>query len=502
MDKDLQSIQEARDLLVAASQAQEIYAGFSQEQVDEIVKEVSEEARKHVTELAKMACEETGFGNWEDKVIKNKLAAIDVYESFKNEKTVGILNEYKDEGIIEIGVPMGVIAALIPSTNPTSTAIYKVLISLKAGNGVVVSPHPNAKNSIIKTVEYLIEAAERKGAPKGLIGVIKTPTLQATNELMKHKLTSLILATGGEAMVRAAYSSGTPAIGVGPGNGPAFIEKTADIKKAIKRIVQSKTFDNGVICASEQSIVVEREVKDKVVEELKAQGAYFLNREERDKVGAILMRANNTMNPKIVGRTALYIASMAGITVPTNTKILVSEETEVSHFNPYSREKLCPVLGFYCEENWEKACERCIEILKNEGIGHTMSMHSNNVNVIREFALKKPVSRLLVNTPATLGGVGATTNLLPALTLGCGTVGGSSTSDNIGPKNLINIRTVAYGQKELEDLVKKPCVSELSDVVGNAVKEATNLASNDVDVTNAKEIEDIIKQVLDKIYQK
>ena len=377
---------------------------------------------------------------------------------------------------------MGVIAALIPSTNPTSTAIYKVLISLKAGNGVVVSPHPNAKNSIIKTVEYLIEAAERKGAPKGLIGVIKTPTLQATNELMKHKLTSLILATGGEAMVRAAYSSGTPAIGVGPGNGPAFIEKTADIKKAIKRIVQSKTFDNGVICASEQSIVVEREVKD--------------------KVGAILMRANNTMNPKIVGRTALYIASMAGITVPTNTKILVSEETEVSHFNPYSREKLCPVLGFYCEENWEKACERCIEILKNEGIGHTMSMHSNNVNVIREFALKKPVSRLLVNTPATLGGVGATTNLLPALTLGCGTVGGSSTSDNIGPKNLINIRTVAYGQKELEDLVKKPCVSELSDVVGNAVKEATNLASNDVDVTNAKEIEDIIKQVLDKIYQK
>ena len=237
MDKDLQSIQEARDLLVAASQAQEIYAGFSQEQVDEIVKEVSEEARKHVTELAKMACEETGFGNWEDKVIKNKLAAIDVYESFKNEKTVGILNEYKDEGIIEIGVPMGVIAALIPSTNPTSTAIYKVLISLKAGNGVVVSPHPNAKNSIIKTVEYLIEAAERKGAPKGLIGVIKTPTLQATNELMKHKLTSLILATGGEAMVRAAYSSGTPAIGVGPGNGPAFIEKTADIKKAVKLLI-------------------------------------------------------------------------------------------------------------------------------------------------------------------------------------------------------------------------------------------------------------------------
>ena len=396
---------------------------------------------------------------------------------------------------------MGIVAALTPSTNPTSTAIYKTLISLKAGNAVIVSPHPNAKNCVIDTVKLMQKAAVAAGAPEGLIGVIEIPTLEGTNELMRSKDTSIILATGGEAMVRAAYSSGRPAIGVGPGNGPAFIEKSANVKEAVRKIIESKTFDNGVICASEQSIVVEREVKDKVVEELKAQGAYFLNREERDKVGAILMRANNTMNPKIVGRTALYIASMAGITVPTNTKILVSEETEVSHFNPYSREKLCPVLGFYCEENWEKACERCIEILKNEGIGHTMSMHSNNVNVIREFALKKPVSRLLVNTPATLGGVGATTNLLPALTLGCGTVGGSSTSDNIGPKNLINIRTVAYGQQELEDLVKKPCVSELSDVVGNAVKEATNLASNDVDVTNAKEIEDIIKQVLDQLYQ-
>ena len=305
---------------------------------------------------------------------------------------------------------------------------------------------------------------------------------------MKHKKTSLILATGGEAMVKAAYSSGTPAIGVGPGNGPAFIERSADIRKAVKRIIDSKTFDNGVICASEQSIVTEEVIKNQVVDELKRQGAYFLNKDERNKVGSILMRANNTMNPKIVGKTALYIAAMAGITVPTTTKILVSEETEVSHLNPYSREKLCPVLGFYTEETWEKACEKCIEILENEGIGHTMSMHTNNENIVREFSLKKPVSRLLVNTAAALGGVGATTNLLPAFTLGCGTVGGSSTSDNIGPLNLINIRRVAYGTKELEELKEE----------GSCV----NTCSVDNSRVNENEIEDIIRKVLDGIIKK
>ena len=452
MDKDLLSIQEVRDLLKEAKKAQSIYSTFTQEQIDTIVKELSKEALKHEVELAKMANQETGFGKWEDKVLKNRLAAQGVYEYIKDMKTTGIINEDKNAKIIEIGVPMGIIAALIPSTNPTSTVIYKTMISLKAGNAVVISPHPNAKECIIRTAEILINAAERMGAPKGLIGVIKTPTLQATNELMKHKDTSLILATGGEAMVKAAYSSGTPAIGVGPGNGPAFIERSADVKLAVKRILDSKTFDNGVICASEQSIVTESIIRNEVIAELKKQGAYFLNREERDRVGSILMRANGTMNPKIVGRTAVYIAEMAGISVPSDTRVLVSEEREVSHANPYSREKLCPVLGFYTEENWETACERCIEILQNEGVGHTMTIHSENDNVIREFALKKPVSRLLINTAAALGGVGATTNLAPAFTLGCGAVGGSSTSDNISPLNLMNIRRAAYGTKELCDL--------------------------------------------------
>ena len=452
MDKDLLSIQEVRDLLKEAKKAQSIYSTFTQEQIDAIIKELSQEATKHEVELAKMANQETGFGKWEDKVLKNRLAAQGVYEYIKDMKTTGIINEDKNAKIIEIGVPMGIIAALIPSTNPTSTVIYKTMISLKAGNAVVISPHPNAKECIIRTAEILINAAERMGAPKGLIGVIKTPTLQATNELMKHKDTSLILATGGEAMVKAAYSSGTPAIGVGPGNGPAFIERSADVKLAVKRILDSKTFDNGVICASEQSIVTESIIRNEVIAELKKQGAYFLNREERDRVGSILMRANGTMNPKIVGRTAVYIAEMAGISVPSDTRVLVSEEREVSHANPYSREKLCPVLGFYTEENWETACERCIEILQNEGVGHTMTIHSENDNVIREFALKKPVSRLLINTAAALGGVGATTNLAPAFTLGCGAVGGSSTSDNISPLNLMNIRRAAYGTKELCDL--------------------------------------------------
>lgn len=499
MDRDLQSIQEVRDLLKNASEAQEVYRTFSQEKIDEIVREISLEAQKHEVELAKLANEETGFGKWEDKVLKNRLAAVGVYETIKGQKTVGILRECKEEGLMEIGVPMGVIAALIPSTNPTSTTIYKIMISLKAGNGVIISPHPNAKESIIKTAEYLIKAAERKGAPKGLIGVIKTPTLQATNELMKHKLTSLILATGGEPMVRAAYSSGTPAIGVGPGNGPSFIERSADIKLAVKRILDSKTFDNGVICASEQSIVTEAVIKDEVISELKKQGAYFLNKDERDKVAKILMRANNTMNPKIVGRTALYVAAMAGITVPTTTRVLVSEECEVSHFNPFSREKLCPVLGFYVEDTWEKACERCIEILKNEGIGHTMSMHSNNVHVIREFSLKKPVSRLLINTPAALGGVGATTNLPPAFTLGCGTVGGSATSDNIGPQNLINIRRIAYGSKDIEDIRdSEPEVSTQGNYgVISPVEESNNVTS-----TNNNQVEEIIRQVLGELYKK
>lgn len=452
---DLKSIQEVRCLIKKAKQAQKIYSEFSQEKIDYVVKKVTEAGEKNAEKLAKLAVEETGFGKYEDKIIKNKFASRVVYDSIKDLKTIGIIKEDKEKKVTEIGTPVGVIAGLIPSTNPTSTAIYKSLISLKAGNAIIFSPHPNAKNCIIEAVKILSEAAVEAGAPEGIIGCMTIPTMEGTDELMKNNDVALILATGGSAMVKAAYSSGTPAIGVGPGNGPAFIEKSADIAMAVKRIIDSKTFDNGVICASEQSIVVEKCIKEKVIDELKAQGCYFLDKEETEKVSKFILRANGTMNPKIVGKAAKDIADMARINIPNETKILISEQDKVGKNYPFSREKLAPLLAFYTEENWEKACERCIELLNNEGIGHTLIIHSNNEDIIKEFALKKPVSRILVNTPGALGGIGGTTNLLPALTLGCGAVGGSATSDNVSPLNLINIRRLAYGARELEDLKPK-----------------------------------------------
>ncbi len=452
LDRDLQSIQEVRDLVANAKKAQRELAEFSQEKIDRIIYEIAKDCAANAQKLAKMAVEETGFGVWEDKVLKNLLGSTITYESCKDMKTVGVIKEDKAAGLIEVGVPMGIVAALIPSTNPTSTTMYKSIISIKAGNAIVISPHPNAKNCIIETVKIIQQAAKRAGAPDNIVQAISLTTIDATNTLLKHKDIGVILATGGEAMVRAAYSSGNPAIGVGPGNGPAYIEKSADIPMAVKRIFDSKTFDNGTICASEQSIVTESCIKDKVVEEVKKQGGYFLNAEETQKLSGFILRANGTMNPKIVGKSAKVIADMAGFSIPEGTRVLVSEQTEVSKTNPYSREKLCPILAFYTENSWEDACERCMQILYNEGVGHTMTIHSQNDKIIREFALKKPVSRLLVNTPGALGGVGATTNLSPALTLGCGAVGGSATSDNISPLNLINIRRVAYGVRELSDV--------------------------------------------------
>lgn len=452
LDRDLQSIQEVRDLMARATDAQKEFQNWEQERVDALVKAIADACIAQAEPLAKMAAEETSFGIWQDKVIKNLLGSKLTYEYIKDMKTIGVVREDKERKLLEIAVPVGVVAALIPSTNPTSTTMYKTLISVKAGNAIVVSPHPNAKKCILKTVRIIQEAAKAAGAPDGLIACIETTTMQATDTLMKHPNTGIILATGGSAMVKAAYSSGNPALGVGPGNGPSFIERTADIPMAVKHIMDSKTFDNGTICASEQSIVTEAGIRDVVMEEVKRQGGYFLDEEQSEKLEKMIMRGNNTMNPAIVGKSVQTIARMAGIKVPEGTRVLVSEQTEVGLNHPYSREKLCPILAFFVEDNWEKCCEKSIAILQNEGAGHTMTIHSQNEQIIREFALKKPVSRLLVNTAGALGGVGATTNLAPALTLGCGAVGGSATSDNINPLNLINIRRVAWGVRELEEL--------------------------------------------------
>ena len=451
-DKDLRSIQEVRSLVARAKAAQEEYAGFDQERVDRLVKSIAAACAANAERLAKMAVEETGFGVWQDKVLKNLLGSTMTYESIKDLKTIGILREDREKKLWEVAVPMGIVAALIPSTNPTSTVMYKTLIALKAGNAIIISPHPGARNCTVETCRIIQEAAASAGAPAGLVQCVTVPTQEGTNALLKPRDIGIILATGGEAMVRAAYCSGNPALGVGPGNGPSYIEKSADIPKAVKHIFDIKTFDNGTICASEQSIITERCIQDRVVAEVKKQGGYFMSPEESERVGRFIMRANGTMNPKIVGRSAQVIAQMAGISIPAGTRVLVSPQTTVGKDNPYSREKLCPILAFYVEDGWESACSRSIEILQNEGVGHTMTIHSEDMSVIREFALKKPVSRLLVNTPGALGGVGAVTGLQPALTLGCGAVGGSATSDNVGPMNLINIRRVAFGLRELEDL--------------------------------------------------
>ncbi|NLY46283.1 MAG: acetaldehyde dehydrogenase (acetylating), partial [Tissierella sp.] len=450
--KDLISVQETRDLLKKAKEAQREIAKFSQEQIDTICKVIAKSAFDNRVKLAKMAEEETGFGKWQDKVLKNAFASRDVLNAIKDMKTVGIITNDIEAMYTEVAVPFGVIAALIPSTNPTSTVIYKALISIKAGNTIVFSPHPSAVNCIKETVRILNEAGKTVGLPEGAIGVITTVTMEATNELMRSDNTDLILATGGGAMVKAAYSSGTPAIGVGAGNGPAFIERSASIPKAVELIIESKTFDNGTVCASEQSVIVEEISKEKVIAEFKKQGGYFLPKEDAKKLEKYILRPNGTMNPKIVGKTAQVIGKLAGISVPEDAKVLIAEETRVGNDAPYSREKLAPILAFYTVQNWEEARDLSIKILTFEGAGHTMAIHSTSKGITEDFGLKVPVSRLLINCSATLGGIGATTNLMPALTLGCGAVGGSSTSDNVGPQNLFNLRRVVQGVRKLSDI--------------------------------------------------
>lgn len=453
LDIDLKSIQEVRDLVAAAKTAQKAYSALSQSEVDHVVKTVAQAMFDHAETLGIMAHEETGYGKWQDKKVKNQVASQFLYNYIKDMKTVGIINEDPQKGIIEIGVPVGVVAGLVPSTNPTSTAIYKSLIALKSGNAMILSPHPAAVKSILETVRLINVTLDQLGMPKGLVSAISTPTLEATDALMKHKDVSCVLATGGSAMVRAAYSSGTPALGVGPGNVPAFIEKTADIPQAVRHIIQSKTFDYGVICASEQAIVVEREVAQSVKAELVRQGCYFVSEDEKKKFEKIIAKPNGALNAAIVGKSAYALGQMAGVNIPESTQVILAEETGVGSKFPFSKEKLSPLLAFYVENDWEQACEKCIEILEFEGKGHSLAIHTKNDDIVKQFALKKPVSRILVNTPAAQGGVGATTNIAPAFTLGCGAVGGSATSDNVTPLHLIDIRRVAYGARAVDQII-------------------------------------------------
>ena len=449
-DKDLLSVQEVRDLVEKAKKAQQEFAQKSQEEVDAIVKSVAEAGVRNAKRLAKMAHEETGFGIEADKVIKNVFGSRGVYEAIKDMKT--IVDEEKKTK--KIAIPVGIVAGLIPSTNPTSTAFYKSEIALKGGNAIIFSPHPNAKNCIVEAVKVIRTAIAEAGGNEDLVSVITIPTIQATDMLMKHPDVAMILATGGSAMVRAAYSSGTPAIGVGPGNGPAYIEKTADVALAVKRIMDSKTFDNGTICASEQSVMCDCDMEPAVRVEMEKQGAYFLNDEQIAKLGKFILRANGTMNPQIVGKSAQVIADLAEIEIPEGTRVLVAKETGIGFGHPYSNEKLAPILGFYTAENYVEICELAQKILHYEGAGHTFSMHTKDPKIVDYFAARIPASRIMVNTPSALGGIGASTGMLPALTLGCGAIGGSATSENVGPQHLINVRVVAEGLLEMDEIRK------------------------------------------------
>ena len=469
-DEDLLARQEARTLCRRAGQTQQTLETLPQEKLDAIVRAMAAAFEGECASLAKMAVEETGFGNTQDKTEKNRFACQDVLRAIEPMKTVGILREDREKSLWEIGVSVGVIGAIVPSTNPTSTVCYKALIAVKAGCAIVFSPHPKAAKCSCAAAQILARAAEAAGAPEGTIACLTKNKMAGTQEMMSAPEVKLLLATGGPGMVRAAYSSGKPAIGVGAGNGPAFIHSSADVPKAVADIIRSKTFDNGTVCASEQSIIVERSMETAVLAEAEKQGIYLMPKDQAGALAKLLFKPGGGLDPQVVGKTAIYLAEKAGFSVPKNTKVLMAREQEAGPTRPYSMEKLCPVLAFFVMDSEDAVLSKAVEVLRHEGSGHTFAIHARDEEVIRRFALKIPVSRFLVNAPAALGGIGAATGLFPALTLGCGAIGGSSSSNNISPLDLINIRRVAWGRKEEPRIPQAPD-SELVELLTQKILE-------------------------------
>ncbi len=492
LDADLMTLQEMRDAVDHAYEAQLVYSSFSQKQVDLIVREVAEAAYEQAERLAQMAVEETGMGVVEHKRLKNELGSRGVYESIKDKKTIGIIRKDEQLKVTEIAYPFGVIAAITPTTNPTSTAIFKTLISLKTGNGIVFSPHPSAATCTIEALKICRAAAERAGAPSGLIGWITRPTMEATSQLMKHNHIQLLLATGGSGLVRAAYSSGKPAFGVGPGNGPAYIDKTANVEQAVKRIIDSKTFDNGTLCSSEQAIVVHETVKEQVIVALQKYGGYLVSTEEKRKLEQVISPLKGSLNPNIVGKSAEWIAKLAGVTIPVGTRLLVASEARVGKEVPFSIEKLAPLISFYTVGGVEEAKKLCTDLLNLGGRGHSCSIHTNDERVVESFGLALPVSRMLVNTLASIGAAGATTGLDPSLTLGCGAYGGNMTSDNITARHLINIKRIAYGIREVE-LQNDDERDQLTVMIDHIIGKVGQVKAADQET-----VASIVKQVIDQ----
>lgn len=459
-DKDLIAQQEARNAVDAAFAAFRAVAKFDQAKIDEICDAMSRVALAESARLGKLANEETGFGKAEDKREKNRFAAEDVWNHFRPMKTVGVINE--TESIVEIASPRGVVAAIIPSTNPTSTAIFKIIISIKSRNTIVLSPHPSAAECIAETARVMREAAVAKGLPAEAITCLQNSTIEGTEELMRHKRTAVILATGGIGLVRAAYSSGKPAFGVGPGNVPVFIERTADVSKAIADILSGTCFDNGTICASEQSVVVDAPIEKAVREQFESQGGHFLNSSEADAVGKILVTPQRTLNPAIVGKSAEFIANLAGISVPDGTRCLIADCAGVGRDHPWSIEKLSPTLAFFVVDGVEAGADRCEEILQFGGMGHTAGMHTQSREAAIRYGKQMPASRVVINSPTTHGAIGLSTDLPPSMTLGCGSWGGNVTSDNVSPIHLMDVKRVAFETKPVNTSTAKPATTAIA----------------------------------------
>jgi len=443
-ERDQASVAEARALAARAKAAQTVLAELPQAAIDALVDAMAAAAEAHAEPLARLAVEETGYGVVGDKVQKNLFAARDVHAFIRPMATVGVIARHADRRILEVAEPFGVVAAIVPSTNPTSTAIYKLLIAIKARCAVVLSPHPSAARCITATATALHDAARAAGLPEGAIGWMTTVTLAGTQALMSAREVAVILATGGLGLVRAAYSVGKPAYGVGPGNAPCYVERSADIAKAADDILAGKTFDHGLLCSSPNAVVVDQAVAPALRQALIAGGGHFLPPADAGRLAAVLVGPERLPNPTLVGKSAAVIAREVGLAVPAGTRALLAELAGVGRDHPLSIEKLCPVLAYYEVADWREGCERCTQILRYGGLGHTMSIHSQDDAVILEFGLRKPAFRICVNTSTTHGSIGLTTGLDPAMTLGCGGLGGNITSDNITPRHLLNIKRVAY----------------------------------------------------------
>ena len=483
-DKDIRSIQEAREMVARARAAQRVWSNATQQQVDRVCEAMAQVAYEASERLGRLAAEETGFGVPEHKKLKNQFSSKNVWESIRDIKTVGILHHDKTRKIVEIAWPMGVVAALIPSTNPTSTTINKILISLKARNAIVVAPHPSAANCSLQTVNVMADAAEDAGAPPGLINCLTQISLPGTQELMSHKYSAVILATGGSEMVHAAHSQGKPAYGVGPGNVPVYVDRSADLEKAAKYIVSSKAFDYSTICATEQAVVADRPIAARLKQLMEGHGAHFVNDAQAKALGKTLFNPDGSINPKTVGKSPQYLAAMAGIRVPGQARILVPVLDKVGPEEPLSREKLTTVLGWYEANGWEAGCDRCIELINFGGRGHSIVLHATNEKVIMAFGLEKPVFRIGVNTMATLGSIGLTTNVMPSLTLGAGGIGGSITGDNITVYHLFNIKRMAYEARRPPDEVFQPGTTPAGPIYGPSPSEIESV------------VEDVIREIL------